>query len=196
MYQRTDRRITVKRFEEYVCVGLVRAHAFKVIIPPEKRRRIDQQVKKLCSRKIKEHRYQIDHKRLGYRYTTGLLGEAALEEFLGVPIIEWEVGDSDTYNHPDIPNTKIGIKTVRYGKCPLIWQKNYYSQIICIISPYNENEVWICGLATKEILNKYQSREYVLNPEARKTAFYGFEHLLPVPSYEEMVGSYAAKKAS
>ena len=184
----------MRKFEEYVNVDLVKSKAVRIIVPEEKRRKIDEQVAKICGVKMQEYRYQRDHKQLAYRYTTGLLGEAALEEYLGVPIIEWEVGDSDVYNHPDIPNTKVGVKTVRYGKCPLIWQKNWYSQIICIISPHNENEVWICGLATKDILNKYQSREFVLNPQARKTAFYGFEHLLPVPSYEEMTRGF--RKAS
>ena len=68
---------------------------------------------------------------------TGLLGELALEYTLGIKFIDWSIGKSADYHIPDIPGYKVGIKTVEYGKFPIIFKKNYYPQIICVVKSFN-----------------------------------------------------------
>lgn len=53
------------------------------------------------------------------RYYTGTLGEAALEEYLGVEgIVDWTIGNSNDYHKSDLNNIGVreGIKTVEYGR--------------------------------------------------------------------------------
>ena len=163
-------------------------NAHTVKISQQKRNEIDKLAKDIANAKLTEEHHQNDHGHEIKRQTTGLLGEAALEELLNIKIINWEVGDSKKYHKPDIPGTKVGIKTVEYGKFPIIFKNNYYSQIICVISKNDPNTVHICGLATPDVLNSHQDDSLVLSPyllqRGTKTAFFGFDKLIPVPSYD------------
>ena len=109
---------------------------------------------------------------------------------MGIPIIDWSIGNSDFYNNPDIPGYKVGIKTVERNKYPIIFKNNMYPQIICIKSIQCDNLVFVCGLATKEVLNEYQDDNLILDENLRKrgtkTGFYGFSHLLPVRSLDDL----------
>ena len=123
------------------------------------------------------------------RERTGLIGEAAVEKLLNISVIDWQVGNSKEYNKPDLNNYSVGVKTVEWGKFPLISKKNDYPQIICIKNKDN-NKVLICGLATPDILNKYQDDELILSENLRKrgvkTGFYGFKHLIPIRSINDL----------
>ena len=147
-------------------------------------------VKKIIEAKSKETHHKIDSLQEEKRFTTGFLGEAALEKLLGIQIIDWSIGNSDFYNNPDIPGYKVGIKTVERNKFPIIFKNNWYPQIICIKSIERDDLVFVCGLATKEVLNEYQDDNLILDPNLRKrgtkTAFYGFSHLLPVRSLDDL----------
>ena len=105
-------------------------------------------------------------------------------------IIDWTIGNSDRYNVPDIEEYKVGIKTVEKGKYPVIFKKNEYSQIICVRDDVIPNLVFICGLATADVLNKYQDDNLILNPKLRsrgvKTGFYGFEYLKEINSVADL----------
>lgn len=124
------------------------------------------------------------------RFYTGTLGEAALEQHLGVEIIDWSVGCSNTYNVADLSNCSlnIGIKTVEYGKYPIIHKNPRRPEIINIKA--NDKQVLICGLATKECLRKFQDDNLVLSPNLKrrgtKTGFYGFHELLRFMNLEEL----------
>ena len=160
----------------------------KVIIPEVKIQRIKDFVIKIVERKLQEEHHKIDGKNEYKRYYTGMLGEAAIEELLGINIIDWTIGNSSYYHTADIKSLKIGIKTVEHGKFPIIFKKNYYPQIINVRT--SKNIVWVCGLATKNILNKYQSDDLILSPylKARgtKTGFYGFNELITFHTIEEL----------
>ena len=140
--------------------------------------------------KSKESHHKIDSRQEEKRFTTGFLGEAALEKLLGIPIINWSIGNSVFYNDPDIPGYKVGIKTVERNKYPIIFKNNMYPQIICIKSIQCDDLVFVCGLATKEVLNEYQDDNLILDENLRKrgtkTGFYGFSHLLPVRSLDDL----------
>ena len=176
-------------YEEYV---VKHASSFKRInIDPLYVAKIKDFVSKLIYEKSDEGHHKSDPFNEVKRFTTGFLGEAALENLFDIDIIDWSIGYSGLYHKPDIPGYNVGIKTVERGKFPVIFKKNNYPQIICIKSTKYENVIFICGLATSEVLNKYQSEDLILSPYLRsrgtKTGFYGFEHLLPISSLEDLL---------
>lgn len=175
-------------YEEYVVKN---ANSFiRVSIDPEYVTKIEQFAKKIAEAKSKE----IHHKKDSYneikRFTTGLMGEAALEKLLGIDIIDWSIGSSNRYHVPDIPGYKVGIKTVERDKFPIIFKENYYPQIFCIRNKIRKNLVFICGLATCDVLNTYQDDSLIIDPRLRarntKTGFYGFDKLIPIHSLDDL----------
>lgn len=154
-------------------------------------RKINDFVNDVIVQKKKEAHHLIDEQSHFKRYYTGTLGEVAMEIFLGVSgIVDWTIGSSADYNVPDMKKIGInaGIKTVNYGSFPVIFKNSFSSEIMMI--RWKERHVYICGLATKEILNQYQSDELILDRKLRKrgtkSGFHGFEHLKTFSSKEEL----------
>ena len=139
------------------------------------------------AKKTEQH-HIIDGKNEYKRFTTGFFGELAVEKLLNIKFIRYSSEHSNIYNTPDIEGLKVGIKTVEYGKFPIIFKKSYYPEIICVKK--DENTVFVCGLATVDVLNKYQSDSLILSPllknRGTKTGFWGFDHLLPFNSLAEL----------
>ncbi|WP_423800764.1 hypothetical protein [Neobacillus sp. SAB-20_R2A] len=163
----------------------------KVIIPEAKVKKIRQFVSELIKEKEKESHHSVDNRSHFKRFYTGTLGEAALEEYLGIDnIIDWTIGNSIKYHKPDLNNigVRAGIKTVEYGLFPIIFKKSYSPEIIMI--KVSDNHVVICGLATKDVLNSYQTEELIMDSFLRqrgtKTGFYGFKHLKAFSTLEEL----------
>ena len=144
----------------------------------------------IVAKKITESHHQVDRNREIKRFTTGLMGEAALEKLFGIKIIDWTTGNSVEYHHPDIPGYNVGIKTVERNKCPIIFKKNRYPQIICIRSDKREDLVFVCGLATPDVLNECQSDDLIIDPNLRKrgtkTGFWGFNRLIRINGMEDL----------
>ena len=105
----------VKPYEHRFC---------KIVIPNQTISNIKLFTNDLIRAKQVEQTHQIDNNQEFRRFYTGLIGEAALEILLGIPIIDWNIGNSKNYNTPDIQSLGIGIKTVEYGKFPIIFKKN------------------------------------------------------------------------
>ena len=107
-----------------------------------------------------------------------------------IHIIDWTIGYSGLYHIPDIPGYRVGIKTVERDKFPIIFKDNSYPQIICIKSTKYNNLIFVCGLATSNVLNNYQDDDLILDPNLRargtKTGFYGFEQLVPIKSLNDL----------
>lgn len=152
----------------------------KIKIPDYKIQKINALVKDIVAEKTKENIHAMDCNNEYRRFYTGLTGEAAIEELFHIDIIDWSVGNSNTYNVPDVPGYNVGIKTVEYNKFPIIFKTNSYPQIINLKISYDT--VMICGLATTHCLNKYQSDDLILSQALRrrgtKTGFYGFGNLV------------------
>jgi hypothetical protein len=142
----------------------------------------------LADAKIKEWHYAIDGNKLVKRLTTGLIGERALEIMLGTPIINWTIGNSRSYNTPDIPHLGIGVKTVEKGLYPLVSVKPKTAQIICIKD--GPDRVIVCGLASIAILKKYSNLDLVVDYRARmrgtKAGFYGLDKLEKFSNLDEL----------
>lgn len=161
-----------------------------VVIPQDTIKKIEWLAVYVMSKKLDEGHHIVDDNKEYKRFYNGFMGEAAVEILLGVNIIDWSVGDSSKYNHPDIESLNVGIKTVERGKFPIIFKENKYSQIICIKSDKRDDVVFVCGLATPDILNRYQSDTVIWDKKLRdrgvKTGFYGFSALKKVKSVEDI----------
>lgn len=162
----------------------------RIKISRENIKKADEFVKELIKAKSKESHHKIDNDSQYKRFFTGTLGELALEQYFGIEgVVDWHIGDSVKYHSPDLENIglKIGIKSVNYGLFPVIFVNSYYPEIINIV--YNDY-VYICGVATKEILNTYQSIDLIkskkLKARGTKTGFYGFEQLKTFDNLEEL----------
>ncbi len=163
----------------------------RIEISQDEAERIDLFVKAIIQRKAKEVHHKHDNNSHYKRYYTGTLGELALEKYLGVAnIVDWTIGDSNDYHAADLRKLKlnVGVKTVDYGSFPLIFKISHSAEIIMI--KWEKRHVYICGLASKDILNKYQSINLVndrrIIERGTKTGFYGFQHLKTFNNIDEL----------
>lgn len=120
----------------------------------------------------KHYEYIRDKRSLTKRILNGLYGELALEKYLGCKIIDWQVGDSSTFNHGDLKDLDVGVKTVEYGKFPIIHLNPSRPEIILL---KHELRFLICGLYTIDVMSRFHTRDFIIDPNVRetKTAFYG-----------------------
>lgn len=183
-----DKSDSKKLFKKIV--GENQEKFIRVKIPDKKINEINGLVKKIIIEKKKEIHHKIDGEREFKRFYTGFLGEAAIEEIFKVNIIDWDVGESKKYNYPDLRSLgiNIGIKTSEMYNFPIIFKQNNYPQIINF--RYGGNIVYVCGIATEEILNKYQNDDLILSPKLRlkgtKTGFWGFDKLISLKSIKNI----------
>ena len=153
-----------------------------VVLNDEDIKKIKNFVSKIIGVKLSEAHHKIDYGMEHKRWMNGLLGERAVENYINKKFVDLSIGDSKQYHVSDMSKLGIqcGIKTVEIGKFPIIFKVSKMPEIIVIKeSEYNYH---ICGVATTEVLNKYQSEDFILSENLRKrgtkTAFYGFEHLI------------------
>lgn len=176
-----------KKYEELVCSFSKSFKGFKL---DKLENKIEDYANRCAELKSQETHHLHDHNKELKRIKNGRRGEMAVEALLSIDICDWTVGDSTIYNYPDVPGYNVGIKTSEKWNFPVIPKNNTYPQIICVVNDKNPNHVFVCGLATVDILNKYQSDEYIVDPNLRqrgtKTCFYGFEHLIPITSLKDI----------
>lgn len=177
-------------YEFEKCISGIMNTAIRVEIEESVVDKIAALVTDLIEQKAKEQHHIVDNRKTAKRFTTGFLGEAALEKIFGMPIIDWTIGNSNEYHIPDVPGYKVGIKAVEYGKFPIVFKKNYYPQIICIVDTFSDRTVYVCGIAMPDVLNKYQDDDLILDRQLRdrgtKSGFYGFEYLRPIRGIEDI----------
>jgi len=134
--------------------------------------------KEVSKQKIKERHYKVDDGSLEKRFFTGFIGELAVNMILGNVKLDLSIGNSNNFNMPDLPKLGRGIKTVEWGKFPIVVKNPKNPEIICIL---NGNTIFICGEASPEVMKKYSTDDLILSSKLRernvKTGFYGFENL-------------------
>ena len=174
-------------------------HKFeKVSVDHNKIDKVREFVIELIKVKKNEPHHVIDGSQEHKRWTTGVLGECAVEIFLGKEFVDYTIGDSKSYHKPDLSTIglKCGVKTVEYGKFPVIFKRSKVSEIIVIKN--SDSEFLICGLARSNVLNKYQSEELILSPQLRargiKTGFYGFDKLISPNEMKSMFQKHWSNK--
>jgi len=161
----------------------------KITLSEEVETKLKAFVTEVIEAKQTEEHHKVDNGQEGKRWYTGFAGESALEEYLDSNYIDLTVGDSKQYHISDLSklNLDIGVKTVESGKFPIIFKRSYSPQVIII---KDNNDFYICGMATVNTLNTYQSDELILSPALKargtKTGFYGFGHLEPFDSISDL----------
>lgn len=161
-----------------------------ILITQEEEMKVKQFAEKVIFEKEKERHHKIDPNKRVKRFTTGMMGEVAIEKYIRTPFVDWNIGHSNEFNVSDLKGIglNVGIKTVETGKFPIIHKRSYRPEIIVVKG--TKNRMVVCGLATVDTLNIYQSDELILDPKLRargtKTGFYGFEHLKPFYSLDEL----------
>ncbi len=151
--------------------------------------------RKKAAAKMGEIVYQMDGAQLVERSVTGVMAEYAVQTYLKSIIdiddfVDTRIGVSKTFDVADIPQLNMGIKAVERGKIPVVPMKghNAYPQIICIVDKKTGIRpiVYICGIATPNVMDTYQSDELILDQNLRaravKSGFYGFGHLESIDS--------------
>lgn len=166
----------------------------RIILSDTKREKINNLAKRIIAAKVSESHHKIDSFNELKRFTTGLLGESAMEELLGVEIVDFSVGDSSVFNIADLNKLgyDIGIKTVEVWKFPIIHKNVKRPEIINVLR--DEKTVVCFGYASKRVLEAFQSDVYILSPSLRargtKTGFYGFQHLIPITCLDDVINAY------
>ncbi len=166
----------------------------RIIIPEAKLERVKDLAKRIAEAKQNEEHHLIDGQKEYKRQLTGLLGEAAIEEFFGIEVIDYSVGNSNTYNVADMKKAgfNLGVKTVEVWKFPIVHKNPRRPELICV--KRKENEVVFFGYASKSVLSEFQTDDFILDEHLRargtKSAFYGFSKLQKVDTLDELIYVY------
>jgi len=156
-------------------------------------------VDNVIEKKKKETHHIIDPFNESKRWRTGVGGELAFEKYINKSFVDLSIGNSKKYHTPDLNKLglSVGIKTVEYGKYPLIFKSSHKPEIIII--KLNNIKFSILGLATVKTLNKYQDDNKVLSKSLRsrgtKTGFVGFHMLKPFKTFDELCELVQNKKS-
>jgi hypothetical protein len=171
------------------CVRNYSSTFVKVFLSNTKVEKIKIFVKKVIKEKKNESHHIVDSGMEEKRWATGFLGECAVEQFLDIEFIDFSVGSSIKYHVSDLKNIgyDCGVKTVEKGKFPVIFRKSYKPEIIVV--KQSDRVFYVCGLASIDVLNEYQSLDLILSPSLRrrgtKTGFYGFHKLVKPDSIKK-----------
>ena len=172
----------------------------EVVVPQKKIEKIKIFCKAVVEAKKGEKIHKIDSDGEYQRFYSGTLGEAAIEELLGVEMIDWNVGKSRFFNVADLRSIglNIGIKTVkmRDNSFPQINIFNKQDGTTYVKRPeiinirVSDNTVRIMGLASVELLTKYTDKRLrygsLYNEQRPKWGFYKFDELQMFNSLEEL----------
>lgn len=166
----------------------------RIIIDDDKIVEIKNLVNKIVNAKLSETHHKYDHGSEYKRFYTGLLGEAAMEKYLGINIIDKTVGDSKKYNVADLSSIglNIGIKTVEIWKFPIVHKVVERPELINVRR--DDKTVVFFGYATKQVLRNFQNDNFILSNALRargtKSAFWGFSELIPIKTIDELIQIY------
>lgn len=147
---------------------------------------------KIVNEKMKETEYIKDCNKIITRYTTGIIGEMAVLKLLGIDYrnVNIDIGNTKYFQFADLQEfgyNNVGIKTVEYGKAPVVFKNNRDHQIIVVIKG---NYAIVCGIATPRVLDTYSTPELILDKNLRakgnKVGFYGFNHLFTIRNKKEL----------
>ena len=156
----------------------------------EELKRIDKFAQAKAQAKRGEYNHVDDDDDEYKRAFTGMLGEVALEKHFGVKFADWSIGNSVDYNVSDLARIgyKIGIKTVEFGKLPVVYKKSYYPELICVRR--DQHTVILCGLAMPNTLDNNLDINFVLSNKlrkaGRKSAFIGFDQLIKIDKLTDL----------
>jgi len=160
----------------------------KIIVGEKKYKKIYDHVSKLEVAKMQEAAHKRDNKAHFKRHFTGILGEGALENYLQIAIIDYTISHSSNHAHADLiaHGFNVGIKTVEYGKLPLVEIGAKRPEVI-LIKKQNEPLFWLCGVFMPDVLRKYSDTSLILDKNiVGKTCFYALNKGIMFTTLEEL----------
>jgi len=149
-------------------------------------------VKDLVDIKMTQTKFKNDNRKIVENsFNNGYISEVALEHFLKIKFIKWNIREESEKDFPDLSylGINVGIKTCNSdkGHFPLIYSRPKNPEIITILKP--PNTVFICGYATIPVLKYYQSPEYAFGTAYnKKGGFWGFHKLHNFKNKKELRG--------
>ncbi|MBG9694176.1 hypothetical protein ABD91_25940 [Lysinibacillus sphaericus] len=144
----------------------------------------------MLHQKVKEIEYRKDYYGKLRRFKTGFAGEMAIAHLLEANFVDLTIGDSMNYRGSDMKRLgiNIGIKTVEYGKFPIIHRNNPIPQIFVV---KKSDTFYVLGVATPEVLNSFQDDQFILDKNIRKagykTSFTGLSRLEPFYDMDQLL---------
>lgn len=151
--------------------------------------KIYQHVAELEDAKMKEDAHKRDNKSHFKRHLTGVLGEAAMENYLRIPIIDYTISHSKYHKHADLKQhgLNVGIKTIEYGKLPLVEIGSIRPEII-LIKEQTRSVFYICGVYHPAVLNKYSDQGLIWDDAIEgKTCFYALDKGRSFETIEDLI---------
>lgn len=149
---------------------------------------------RIAAQKVLEGHHKIDSAKEVERWTTGLLGEIAVQNVFGIDFIDYGVGASSDYNKPDLmaAGFDVGVKTSCFPNYPVISRSVEYPELFVVLNA-NKTQGIIAGLASVELLKKnadsIENERYVKASSMldRKNAFTDLDILRIVTSKEDLM---------
>lgn len=151
----------------------------------------------MAKEKSKEGVHKMDPHQRAKRFSTGFIGERAVEKWLDKEITDRTIGKSKDYSVPDLKPLDIncGVKTVELGKCHLVPKKPKWHELMVYIAPASKDRpkevksvALIIGVACPDMITKYSHNDLVKdsNAKKRKNGFYGVRRLWVVKTLQEL----------
>lgn len=140
----------------------------KVRITKPMREWVANAVEKIVEKKKRELSYQRDPKNKELRFTTGLLAECAVLEYLGFPYTKADVAAVDSASTTDLPDLRVvgladGVKAVGIRKGwalrPMFHKHNNYGQYICLVDEDDYKFVDVIGYLSATDLNDPKNQD-------------------------------------
>lgn len=187
-----------------------------VIIPitKEEYKKLDEFAWKVAEAKKKENIFCYRDKSLTSLHNTfivGICSELAVLKFIGkgIECLDLGIGRVGNFTKADLryAGLKYGVKSSNIGNAVLVYDNHKDDEIICAVQSEKRNiegkqtitnieKVYICGLATAEMLNEYSSKDYVIvqNREQaiRKKGFCEYDVLISPQELKYLIDEGAA----
>ncbi len=176
----------------------------EVCITDEEFKALDEFAWKVAEYKKKEQAETYKDKSVVWMHNTFLIGICAEWCVLKHTNHSWDVldigiGRVKSFIEPDLryAGLPFGVKTAKIGNPQMVYPDHKQDEIICNAKPYYGKtaetgehiitriwKIYICGIATAEVIRKYQSPDYILNQNIKqseiKNGFYGYDYLEPL----------------
>lgn len=167
----------------------------RVQITAEEEMMLSKTAQRMNKKEEKEYVYTLDNRGISTRWFVGLVGEYAVSKVLkqwglidDMPSFDLEEGLSYLYDTADMIKVgfNLGCKTVGIGKAALVKEHEKYPEIISVYDKF-QKVVYICGIATPDVLNRYSDLSLVEDDRVRskagsvagKVGFNRFDKLIP-----------------
>lgn len=152
--------------------------------------KINEFCRDMKEKKLEEILYQKDNGSIVSRFSTGFTGEYAANKFLGLNVMNFEIGYSKKFDKADLGPTGLdcGVKTSEEGKFHVVHKKPLRPELMMV--RIDDLTFKVMGLATIQVLKDYQDDSLILSPKLQakgsKTGFYGYQYIIPIFNLKDL----------